>query len=291
MKKLRTSRAMTVAGLSVFGGATIAFLILFPINQAAAQIVGFAILATLIPVYKYLRETQIKELVSHDGEVITFGIRGFALKWYLKWYLMILYGSTFFFLGYQLSAMLFGMMAGATLTALRLSPQALSVTLNNSDYHALYDIMLRIGTFLAAFVVRPVFAFLVGKWVGKKGNKYGIASIFAITILVAVADVLLLVVVPESLLTHNSNLTKDLILTGSIRMEIIILIVSIPFGLLGYWRGRKKMLNGYLQDLFKHVPRDKRAAVVESLYREIVAINAPKAAPVETADDAPASGV
>lgn len=277
MKQLRTSRAMMLSGLSVFGAATIAFLILLALDARVAMIVACAILATLLPVYKYFRERQIGQLLLGGDTTVSGGVSSFSLKWYL----ILLYGSLFLFAAIQGAAMLLGLSAGLAIAMTKIDPQILSVQLSSHDYRVFFDLFQGTIVLLIVALIRPTVTYLVGKWVGKKGSEHGIALMIAIPILVSIMDFLLVAILP-GLIASQSNQTEATIIEGTIRMEIISLIISVPLGLLGYWRGRKKILNGYLQDLFKHVPREKRATVVESLYQEIVAINTPKAAWVET---------
>lgn len=253
MKKLPMPLVMALSPALVCVAAGITYLVLFRIQPEFAKIVASAILGSLVTVYKYLKDKEIK---LHFLKAIEGGVN--VQRFTLKWYLIIIYGSLVL-----IGISQFAGGVGGVLTALILgNPSGLNLT----------------GAFIG-IVINPVLFFLFGTWVGKKSDKHGILAIFITMLVVGIPDVLFLFLMPESFFQEFFNQAKGAALQQMFLMKPFYYLISVLIALLGYWRGRRRRLVAQLQDLFRVLPRDIQATIVDLVYEEATKISSEKVTP------------
>lgn len=258
------ARTMAISFLFVGGvsGVSYTCLLLIGVDRQIALIVACTILGTLVPVYRYLRDKQLRASFL-KGEATAVDFRRSALKWYL----IVIYGSLVLTAGFHLLQGMFGFEIGLLLGALKSNPQLLSVQLSETDYTTIVNIQM-FGTVLLTFLlIEPVCFFLLGRWIGKKGSHRGLLALFLTIGMFPIINLVFIGFIPDIMFGRLQQMKGE-----SIRQAIVFgiasLIVGIPFALLGYWRGRRKVLMSYLQDVFRILPRERQKSVLIALAKE-----------------------
>jgi hypothetical protein len=255
MKKLPTPIVMVFSPILVCVSAGIAYLVLAPIHPDFAKVVAGAILSSLVKVYNYLRDKEIKLSFLKSLET------GDNIQHYsLRWYLIIIYGSLVLLgiinllagIGGALSSMNLGNPSGA----------------------------LVITTFIG-IAISPVLFFFFGTWVGKKGGKHGVLALIITILLIETIDLLTILLIPESYIQKLANKTKgeflqEIFSATFLTVKVTYTFVRILIALLGYWHGRRKRLVAQLQDLFRVLPNDIQTTVVDLVYEEATKISREK---------------
>jgi hypothetical protein len=136
-----------------------------------------------------------------------------------------------------------------------------------SDRQALYVV----GT-VAGLIQFPVI-FSVGRWVGRRGAAHDVTVIFMIGFFARLGAILvdlgiLRLLPPPSRARIATAFGIDFTLTSVSVFLAGGTVVFFLTGLLGYWRGRRHRLAGYLAYLLQAVSEDTRKVIVDLAFEE-----------------------
>jgi hypothetical protein len=118
--------------------------------------------------------------------------------------------------------------------------------------------------FFAAVPLIIVGAYLTGRWIGTRCSQKGTIVLLTVIVLNCVLFAESEIIpgwVSSSVFTHNFGPMQ--------KLEIVLIIfISGPLLLIGYWRGRKHRLSKYLYYLLGVLPKETRHAVIELAVEE-----------------------
>ncbi|MFI4988556.1 MAG: hypothetical protein ACHQF3_14055 [Alphaproteobacteria bacterium] len=121
--------------------------------------------------------------------------------------------------------------------------------------------------FVIALPVGLISGYVLGRWIGARCSRYGIATVILVAALgVAISRAFDFALVPsvdfEAIFGQPKSAVEFLFLISA-----GFLIYSIC-GLIGYWRGRQRRLARYLRYLLSILPVDTRDVLVNMAYEE-----------------------
>ena len=196
------------------------------------------------------RRDGMRSLATGQPTMIRFA--GFAISWPI----LLVYGALLLFAITQVSAGIAGFIAAAIAVAAAGPPDAW--VSKATAVNSLRGLLIVVPLMLIG-------GYLVGRWIGMRSTRYGIAVILmsaaVASILTALFDYFFL-----PFLT-----SENVILAGqpsaALRVIANFVILSLS-GLVGYWRGQGLKLSRYMQYLLSVLPNDSRDVVVELAFEE-----------------------
>lgn len=216
--------------------------------EVAGTVAGTILTSSVASVYKYLKDKEIKLsfLATNAGAP--------AEKLVLKWPVMLLYGTLILFGTIEIFGGLQGLLSGYYF---------------GGDQISLLTIVV-----LNSFLIWPIFAFVLGRWVGRKCDRFGAFIIPVIIIIVYIANILTTFMLPDSVIAASLNQTKAELLAGVLSQEFLFtfaipsIILQTLSGLLGFWRGYRTRSSDRVLDLMGVLPPSTRSTFVDLIYEE-----------------------
>ena len=203
------------------------------------------------------RQDAIRSLATGQPTMI-HSFAGFAIPWPI----LLVYGALLLSGIVQVSAYLSGFIAGAIAAAAGCPPDAWASKATAVD------------SARGLLIVLPLMligGYLIGRWIGTRSTRYGIAVILMSA---AVASIL------TALLDYFFQLLKLSPEQPSPALRVIANFVILSLsGLLGYWRGERQKVFRYMQYLLGVMPNDSRDVVVELAFDEARHAGATKPSP------------
>jgi hypothetical protein len=250
MNKLPLPLVLIGAPILTFLLAYLAFVITSLVSTQLAQgIYGSILTGSLVSVYTWLKNREIKlSFLSAKGA------NPVSEKLVMRWPVMLVYGTLIFFGTIQVFGGLEGFLAG--------------FFVGNQQ-----EILLTIAT-LNNFLIWPIFAFVLGGWIGRKCNKFGGIILPIIIIVAYIANISSTFMLPESVIKEILHQTREELLAGVLTSDFLLLFAlpSILFqnlaGFLGFWRGYRTRASDRIADLMGVLPKNTQSTLVDLMYEE-----------------------
>lgn len=275
MKKLSMTSAMLLSVIPTIGVAVVAYvavylLLLLTLSNilpnrdmvprlcaSGAQIAACAFLGLLIPIYKYLRQKELRAIALNPSLGIDIE------RHTSKWYLLLVYGSLILFGINEFGGGVVGFFSEALMLGLRTN-HGLSEELAGQVWPAL----ITMGSIPLNLFVRPISIFLVANWIGKRSSRFGVLVMSAVLVLPVLVDLLFAVAIPDIATKFGQT-------EGEFALRLVFgflgyCLVAIPIGLFGYWRGRRGKLMAVLKDVLKVLPNETQTHMLDVIQKDIM---------------------
>jgi len=227
---------------------------LFESPQAVSAATGLAGLsmAAFPKVAEFLETREGRKSVAGGTRERIYDFRGFQIAWLL----MVVYGTVVLWAVTEGSAYIIGFSFGAA-----------------SGQHQADATALK-GLGIATLAVEIVTAYFVGRWIGSRTSRLGIVAMLLVAPLFAVANVATdMLAMPGELYTATFG-SEPRAFFGMLKRIIIISLIVIVPGLIGYWRGKRQSLSKYLYYLLSVLPPQTQDTVVELAFEEAQKVSA-----------------
>lgn len=183
----------------------------------------------------------------------------------ISWPVMAAFGAIILFAAIQAGAGVIGFLAAAL----------------DVDRRAAFGLISIFGN-----LVLLLGAFFVGRWIGSRCRSKGVLAVVVITfsglLLVLVFDALVIVWFFPDLLADglwSPLFGGEASMQETLTPRAVQLALALIFGLIGYWRGRRRMTAKYLGYLLGVLPPETRELLVHLAYEEAERVgSAPPAA-------------
>jgi hypothetical protein len=230
-----------------------ALLSLFESSQAVSAATGLAGLsmAAFPKVAESLEHREGRKSVAGGARARVYDFRGFQIAWPV----LVAYGTVVLWGVVQAFGFIIGFAFG-TATGQAVTARALQ------------------GLAIAIIAVMIVAAYFVGRWIGSRTSRLGIAAMLLISPLFAVTNIATDVLLLPGELYRDAMGSEPGAFFGLLwRIIGISLVIMVP-GLIGYWRGQKQRLSKYLHYLLSVLPPQTRETVVELAFEEAQKVSA-----------------
>jgi hypothetical protein len=233
--------AVVLAGLS--------YLLLSLVSADFARTVaGFVLTAASGGVISYLKERQMKaERAAASAEQRP------VARFTLKWYVTFLYGTLALIGVTQLFASLASFFVAFLVAWDEMIIAAVSV--------------------VNSLILWPIFAFFLGRWIGKRCERFCVLLAPIILLLVNFLNSMSTLLLPESMLLETLGTTRAELLAGFLEPVFLGfffggLLLQTLSALVGYWWGYRSRASTHLLDLLSVLPPDTRTTIVDLVYEE-----------------------
>jgi hypothetical protein len=262
---------LVAVGISIAMGCAL-FACAYPIVQDVKVAGGLAAIPIggVHHIAELLERREARTSFSPERRTAVHSFKGFAIWWPLT----IAYGTLIVFAVAEFVGGLTGLLAGALSAALTAE----------TNIEALASKMPNVVAILGLFIAAPIQAlsgYMFGRWVGMRGDRYGIVVVLVFAGLGA-----MLMRGLDYAFSPKSHYQIFFGRTKAIQFILLQTVVtfalfSLP-GLLGYWRGRKYRPFKYMQYLLGVLPNDTREVLVDIAFEEAQKLGA-KNVPAEMA--------
>jgi hypothetical protein len=218
-----------------------------------------------------LEQRDAKQNLTNAGPPIVPSLAGFAISWPL----LVVYGTLTIFAIIQGAIWLAGAIIGVTIAAANIYE-------TRPDLDVL-NVGLNLGMALIVLPLNLLGGYLVGRWIGIRSMRNGVAIVL---VSVALASVLYALwhhylnrlswpgPLPSSVTPSVPlSLSAGIPLAWEVSRLFRNLVVFSISGLVGCWRGQKMKLSRYMQYLLSILPNDSRNAVVELAFDEALRVS------------------
>jgi hypothetical protein len=217
------------------------------INPLLATGFGFIPVAVFNKISDALERRDARRSLATDRPTMIHSFAGFAISWPI----LLVYGALLLFAIAQVSSGLGGFIGAAIAVAAAGPPDAWA---SNAT---------AVANARGLLIVIPLMligGYLVGRWIGTRSARNGIA-----VILMSAAVASILTTLFDYFFQFLNILPEQPL--AALRVIANFGIFSLS-GLVGYWRGERQKLSRYVQYLLSVLPNDSRDVVVELAFDE-----------------------
>ena len=172
-------------------------------------------------------------------------------RFWLPWEQLVVYGAFIFIAAIQVT----GFIVGATVALLFGQP----------SFDNLVMALVPSALFTSGFT-----AFFIGRWIGTRVNRNGILTIILVVLLGRILAILGdFFMLGEAELGGPRTVSYFFqMMANGMALFLILTIISLVFGLIGYRRGYQMRLFDYVWYLLGTLPTDTRDTIIDLIYEE-----------------------